>query len=130
MYRMCQNDGATRAVISEGLRFLSPSLGHACPGQVVKGGVCSSPYNGTFVPGHGENAATETADSSVRPCTTTNNSHRPALSSSYTPTSHPISFCACSSLHSPLRLLMCNRRQVNDWTRPRRLLSRLGNGTS
>lgn len=30
-------------------------------GRVMKGGVCSSLYNGVFVPGHGEDAATETA---------------------------------------------------------------------
>lgn len=83
MHQMCQT-GATPAVISGGLCSLSPPMGHVCGGQVVKGGVCSSLYNGAFVPGHGENAATQTACSSIRPCTTSDGSHRLGLSSSST----------------------------------------------
>lgn len=115
-HQLCQNDGSTWAVISEVLRFLSPFMRGGGAGRKrwcllfsLQWCVCSRTRR----------------ERSNRNCTYCRD-----LSSSYTPTSHLISVCTCSSFRGPLRRLALRRRQDNDGTRLRTILSRLGNGTS
>lgn len=97
----------------------------------MKGGVCSSLYNGAFVPGQGENAATESA-LVCQPAAALERAPPP------TATVAPVYRAAVRQqvlryLSEPAAartVLMFGRRQDSDWTRPRRILSPLGNGTS
>lgn len=93
----------THAVISEGLRFPSHQP-HA-----RKGGVCSSHYNGAFVLGHGERAATETAaafDRARPPWAPVALVYHPATRQQVTRYhSEPVAACR-----------MIQRRDANDWT--------------
>lgn len=101
MHQRCQTGGATGAVVSEGLRSLSPSMGRMR-------------WTGRERWFFSTAARLFQDTSSNRNCTRgrwTVRRLRPGSSSS---------LCVCSSLHSPLRLLMFGRRQDNDWTRLRR----------